>query len=161
MLKAIVVALLVVVLVMLGTASKLQNPRNIQIQGAVSGNANFDGDKDITINTKQSNIAILTGNITTPAAGNNALNATAKLAYPSGFNKNNCVIISLMSRNTAIAERGYCTVGATGTSGEMQKGNYGLQAQLTDSEISVQVYKINANEASKSISIRVVLMRIS
>lgn len=33
------------------TASKLARARNIKIQGAVSGNANFDGSANITINT--------------------------------------------------------------------------------------------------------------
>ena len=35
-----------------GSASKLKTPRNIALAGAVSGNANFDGSGNITINTE-------------------------------------------------------------------------------------------------------------
>ena len=50
--QGIVVALLVVVLAMHGTATKLVNKRNIKLQGAISGNADFDGSKNVTINTE-------------------------------------------------------------------------------------------------------------
>lgn len=33
------------------TADKLKTARNIKLQGAISGNANFDGSNDVTINT--------------------------------------------------------------------------------------------------------------
>ena len=36
---------------MLGTATKLQNARNIKVQGSVNGNANFDGSGNIVITT--------------------------------------------------------------------------------------------------------------
>lgn len=35
------------------TADKLKTARNIKLQGAVSGNANFDGSKDIVIETQE------------------------------------------------------------------------------------------------------------
>lgn len=38
---------------MLGTANKLKTARNIKLQGAVSGNADFDGSKNVTIDTTQ------------------------------------------------------------------------------------------------------------
>ena len=44
--------LLVVVLVMLGTATKLKNARKIGLSGAVSGNANFDGSGNVNIETE-------------------------------------------------------------------------------------------------------------
>ncbi len=48
--------LLVVVVAMLGSATKLKNTRNIKLQGAVSGNTNFDGSKDIVIDTEFNDI---------------------------------------------------------------------------------------------------------
>lgn len=60
------------------TATKLQNARNIKLQGAVSGNANFDGSTNITINTEQANIAVLTGNITISNG-----EGTTNVAYPA------------------------------------------------------------------------------
>lgn len=65
------------------TASKLATARNIKIQGAVSGNANFDGSNNVVINVVQANIAVLTGNITTPAAGNSVTTGTVEINYPA------------------------------------------------------------------------------
>lgn len=79
------------------TATKLAATRNIKLQGAVSGNAEFDGSKDITIITTQTNIAVLTGTIKTKAAGgtdNTAFN-TLKIDFPTSFNSENCVVLSL------------------------------------------------------------------
>ena len=146
---------------MLGSANKLKTPRQISVSGAVSGSVNFDGSGNVNIVTTQANIAVLTATVNTPAAGNSALNVTTTIQYPQGFNRNNCIIISLMSYNTANSSRGYCTVGATGVSAEEVKGNYGLQAQLGDEGIISQVFKINTNADSKTINIRVVLMKIN
>lgn len=146
---------------MLGSANKLKTPRQISVSGAISGSGNFDGSGNVNIVTTQANIAVLTATVNTPAAGNSALNVTTTIQYPQGFNRNNCIIISLMSYNTANSSRGYCTVGATGVSAEEAKGNYGLQAQLGDEGIISQVFKINTNADTKTISIRIVLMKIS
>lgn len=146
---------------MLGSANKLKTPRQISMSGAVSGSGNFDGSGNVNIVTTQTNIAVLTATVNTPAAGNSALNVTTTIQYPQGFNRNNCIIISLMSYNTANSSRGYCTVGATGVSAEEAKGNYGLQAQLGDEGIISQVFKTNTNADTKTISIRIVLMKIS
>lgn len=71
------------------TADKLKTARNIKLEGAVSGNVSFDGSKDVIINTTQSNIAVLTGNVTlTNGTGSTNVN------YPSGFTKSNCILIS-------------------------------------------------------------------
>lgn len=146
---------------MLGSANKLKTARKISMSGAVSGSGNFDGSGNVNIVTTQANIAVLTATVNTPAAGNSALNVTTTIQYPQGFNRNNCIIISLMSYNTANSSRGYCTVGATGVSAEEAKGNYGLQAQLGDEGIISQVFKINTNADTKTISIRIVLMKIN
>lgn len=81
---------------MLGTATKLKNTRNIALTGAVSGNANFDGSGDVTINTTQANIATLTGTINLTAASSveNPSFNTLKINFPSGFNSSNCVPIA-------------------------------------------------------------------
>lgn len=51
-LKLLILAILLVILVLiLGSATKLKNSRKIQISGATSGNASFDGTEDVTINT--------------------------------------------------------------------------------------------------------------
>ena len=68
------------------TASKLQTARNIAISGAVKGSANFDGSGNVTINTTQNNIFVLSGSL---SSGNNL-----EINYPTGLTKDNCVCIS-------------------------------------------------------------------
>ncbi len=81
-----------------GTATKLKTARKISVQGAVKGSGNFDGNADITINVTQNNIAVLSGQLDLKAAStdgsyspsfNNVL-----IDFPSGFSKDNCVVIS-------------------------------------------------------------------
>lgn len=85
--------LLVLVVVVLGnsaTASRLLTARDITLNGAVSGSANFDGNNNISINTVQSNITVLTGTVNlTNGVG------SVNLGYPPGYNKDNCVAISI------------------------------------------------------------------
>ena len=78
------------------TATKLATARNIKLQGAVSGNANFDGSGNVIITTTQANIAILTGTLTL-ADGY----ASGTINYPNGFNSSNCVVLSFMAHNTS------------------------------------------------------------
>lgn len=84
------VILVVIVVAIHGTSTKLQTARDIKLQGTVSGNAKFDGSGDITINTTQANIAKVNGTISlTKGQGSSGV-----VAYPSNFNMNNCVVIS-------------------------------------------------------------------
>ena len=53
---------------MLGSATKLQTKRNIKLQGAVSGNADFDGSGNVVIETAQANIAVITGSFSIEAS---------------------------------------------------------------------------------------------
>lgn len=75
---------------MLGTSNRLKTARKISITGAVSGSANFDGSSNININTSQSNIAVITGNI---SLSNGTGDVTVN--YPEGFNYSNCAVISI------------------------------------------------------------------
>ena len=75
---------------MLGTSNKLKTARKISITGAVLGSANFDGSSNISINTSQSNIAVITGNI---SLSNGTGDVTVN--YPEGFNYSNCAVISI------------------------------------------------------------------
>lgn len=94
--------LLVAVMAMLGSATKLQTARKVKLDGAVTGEANFDGSKDVTINTKQNNIAVITGKVTlagAPASETNEPKQTAwTINFPKGFNKDNCVCIAFGGR---------------------------------------------------------------
>lgn len=81
------------------TATKLQTARTISLSGAVKGSASFDGTKNVTINTSQDNIAILTGSITLPAYSTPESNASTNINYPTGFNFSNSHILGLSFSN--------------------------------------------------------------
>lgn len=159
MLQVIVVVLLVVVLVMLGTATKLQTVRNIKLQGAVSGNANFNGSENITINTIQSNISILTGTITMPETNSNTLQGSVDINYPSGFTNTNCVVISVMSHNT-IHTDWWGTPRYHAHSSSVTTGNGDTCVILKPNNITVHSYKANNEEARKDVTFKIVLMKV-
>lgn len=75
------------------TASKLATARNIKLQGAVNGNANFDGSGNITINTTQGNMTVVKGDIVSNGKSNTVIKT---IPFPSGFNKDNCMVVSVM-----------------------------------------------------------------
>lgn len=159
----LLVTVLVLVLVALGnseTATKLATAKKIEISGAVKGSSEFDGSKNINIITEQNNIAVIEAIITTPAQGEESTKGSISFNYPTGFNKNNCMVISLMSQNTGNDEQSYNTSGSTGFSAEEVRCNHGLQASLRNNEIIVEVYKVNINAQRKNIHIRLVLMKL-
>lgn len=106
------------------------------------------------------NFAIVQGKITTPVEGDTTIATSILLNYPEGFNKDNCVIISLMSDYTGSTRDGYWTVGSTMKSAEAVRGNYGLQAGFWEDGISVSISKISTSEPSKTINVRIVLMKL-
>lgn len=107
--------------------------------------------------------AIVTGEMTTPAAGSENITTSVTIGYPTGFNKNNCVIVSLMSKNNTIStedKRQWSTMGLD-KSLSVLKANSGLTASLRESDIVVIVRKVDAAEESKKVGVRLVLMKIS
>lgn len=87
------------------TADKLKTARNIKLQGAVSGNANFDGNEDIIINVMQANIAVIEGEMTLTANDSKGIEestmkqTTKTINYPSGFNSSNCIVIGVEGKH--------------------------------------------------------------
>ena len=116
---------------------------------------------DGTLFVQKSSIAIVTGTLVTPEANSGTLNGTVTLEYPNGYEKDNCMILSLMSSNLGIANSNYNTVGSTGRSIEEVKGNYGLQAGLGTTGIVVSVFKVNDAAEAKQINIKILLMKIA
>lgn len=133
-------ALLAVVLVMHGTATKLQTARNINLQGAVSGNANFDGSGNVTINTTQANVAKIEGKITASQTG---IMQNTNIAYPSGFNKDNCIVLTAMlsmEKDTEVVrEWGY---GNVFNSGSYVRGSLPVSVGLMQDKILISFRNI-------------------
>ena len=105
--------LLVNVLGNSATATKLATKRNIKLQGAVSGNADLDGSENVIINTDLANIVTLIGTIELAANSQeniqkDPLKATMSsktLNFPTGFNKDNTIVIFVGFRKTS--DKGY------------------------------------------------------
>lgn len=95
------------------TATKLATKRNIKLQGAVSGNADFDGSENVTINTTLTNTTVLTGTIELTANTQEnlqksplkAIMSSKTLNFPTGFNKDNTIVIFVGFRKTS--DKGY------------------------------------------------------
>lgn len=117
------------------TASKLATARNIKLQGAVNGNANFDGSGNITITTKQTNIAIITGSvdITMTQGGEQVYKGQKFINYPTGYNKDNCVVISAETQWATGKFFGYGSI--THYPGSMLSGIIEKGVTLRDTDI--------------------------
>lgn len=143
------------------TATKLQTARSIAIGGAVKGSANFDGSGNITINTSQNNIFVLSGSL---SGGNNL-----ELNYPSGLTKDNCVCISAMFQNPGNGMWGLA--GGIFNSSSYVSGSITAKVSLS-SKINVQIRNLQvvdgenqtvyANSSpSANFNYKIVLMKIS
>ena len=140
------------------TAGRLQTARNITLSGDVTGSASFNGSSNVNINTDLANIAVLTGTMS---------NGSATISYPNGYNKDNCVVISIMLKRVGVAStRGYSSgttfLPADGTSGsissktELQTSSIilsGRHLYLSDSGVTVM-------EVNYDIYYKIVLMKI-
>lgn len=139
------------------TASKLATARNIKLQGAVSGNANFDGSANITINTTQANIATLTGTFSTPAANSGTLTGSVDINYPADFKRDNCTVLGLMCHGSTKTD-----VWNTTQSPEYStlSGNGDLKVCLMSNKIRISVTKADDAFAAQTITYKVTLMKI-
>ncbi len=146
------------------TASKLQTARSIAINGAVKGSANFDGSGNVTINTTQANIAIISGNATLNANTNdNALEnrctmTDVSLKYPAGFSMNNCVVISV---GINYSSKGYYDFGWTNYLNTLQfaRGLLPYEVALKDTGINLSIGNLMTSE--NTVNYKIILMKIS
>lgn len=150
---------MVVVLVMLGTATKLKTARNIKIQGAVSGNANFDGSANVTINTIQNNIEVLKGSISISASDTSGIfNGTASVtvAYPAGYTKDNCKVLSI---STALSVQGLYSTGSIPkfVATDLQKGMVPIFVTRANDNLTIKAY--NAATQVANINYEIVLIK--
>ncbi len=140
------------------TATKLATKRNIKLQGVVNGNADFDGSTNITINTTQGNIVTLTGSVKLPEANSGTLTGTTNLNYPSGYNRTNCIVLSIMGGK--IGDTSTLTTPMEVSSTGRSLGAGGLAVSLHSNNITVRREKTDDIEPSTTTTFRLVLMKI-
>ena len=141
------------------TASKLVTARNIALSGAVKGNAKFDGSGNVTIVTTQANIAILTGAIVMPEANNQYLGGSKDISYPSGFTKDNCIVLSIMSYNAT--HTGWWATPQSPSTSSAVWGNGNTCVILKTNNITIASTKNDVAMPRKDITFKIVLMKIS
>ena len=151
---------------MLGSANKLKTPRTISLSGAVAGSTNFDGSGNVTIQTSQNNIAVLTGTMTLEAntqegfESGNKKQTIKKIDFPTGYNKDNCVCLAFGIKRDANKNYSYGT-GVTDTyqsvSGSYDR-NIVLGASADNKKIDLVIWQ--AMTSSTTIYYKIVLMKI-
>ena len=149
------------------TATKLATARTISVSGAVSGSAKFDGSANVSIVTKQANIAVVSGTMTLEANPQSDFEkglqqqTLKKINFPSGFNKDNCICIAFGMKIDANKNYSYGTSGSI--SNQAVTGAYNKHVVLGASDdvtkISVQVWQ--SATTKKTVYYKIVLMKIS
>ena len=151
---------------MLGTATKLQTVRNIKLQGAVNGNANFDGSGNVTITTTQGNIAVITGSMTLEANSQQNFESGVKkqtlkdIDFPEGFNKDNCVCIAFGIKRFTEKNYNYGTgdsASYNATTGAYDR-NIVLGSSTDNSKINLSIWQLMTS--STTIYYKIVLLKI-
>lgn len=124
------------------------------------GNANKLGNKEASQYTTNDKFAVLTGTITMPEANAEIGSGSISFPMPSGFTKDNCIVIGLMSRVPDMYSR-WATTGCSASSAR-SIGNYNLKAIFWENNtIRVDTMKGTAEQPSWQVEVKVVLMKIS
>lgn len=108
---------------------------------------------------KSSDFALITTQVTTPEANNDALSASTNVDYPDGFTKDTCIVVGLMGNNPE-KNQYWSTFIESGSSLGYIGGVGGLRAILFDDHIVVQRTKSTTTEPSSTSNIKVVLMKL-
>lgn len=128
------------------TATRLQTARNITLNGDVTGSASFNGSANVIITTNLANVTVATGTVRVSPSSDFG---NGNIAYPSGFNKDNCIPISVAIYNS------------TDPRWDFFNSLYNnLTVSLYSNTISVTVNAREGYIASGTYNVKVMLMKI-
>lgn len=128
------------------TATKLQTTRSISLSGDVTGSTSFDGSKNVVITTNLANVTSLSGTITLTASsssGTSYSQTNFTLNYPSGYNKNNTIVLGFKCKLQGVGTGNYIfgyTPDKMSTSAV--SGAYPRTIRLDDDSLFVSVYNL-------------------
>lgn len=103
--------------------------------------------------------AVLTGTITMPEAGSENITGSSTVNYPSGFTKDNCVVVSIMSHNTVHTD--WWATPQSPTSSSLLLGNGDTKAIFKPTAITIMSSKAHTDAARSNVTYKLVLMKIS
>lgn len=110
------------------------------------------------INVSQANIAILSGTIIMPEENDNYLTGTIDIAYPEGFTKDNCTVISVISHNTTHTDW-WSTPSSAAFSNTALLGNGDTTVILKPDNITVMSSKVDCLMPRKDVTFKIMLMK--
>ena len=128
------------------TATELQTARSISLTGDVTGSVSFDGSKNVSMTTNLANVTSLSGTITLTASsssGTSYSQTNFTLNYPSGYNKNNTIVLGFKCKLQGVGTGNYIfgyTPDKMSTS--TVSGAYPRTIRLDDDSLSVSVYNL-------------------
>lgn len=140
------------------TATRLQTSRNIVLNGDVTGSASFNGSSNVTINTDLANIAVLTGTISL-SVSSGRLSGSKSINYPSGYNKDNCVVIACGISGNQNGNTEYAYGNSGDNSSSYVTGGMPRMVKLRDEDINLQIY-LEVDAAANTRNYKIVLMKI-
>lgn len=101
----------------------------------------------------------ITGTINMPEQNDSSLTGSTDIAYPNGFNSENCVVVSLMSHNTLHADW-WCTTSNSKLPSAGLMGSGDLTVKLKTDSISVSSNKGATSEPRRDVTFKAVLMKL-
>ena len=145
-------------------------PKVVVGNSATATNAEKLGGKSSTEYTTKEDFAILTGTLNMiTEQGSEYSRGSVDISYPSGFNKDNCVVISIgLNRNTNTASKyAFGTESTEGYSAVKVRGTMGRSVALRSDKMTLYGYfafggDLTASSAStETYNYVIVLMKIS
>lgn len=103
------------------------------------------------------NYAVLEGTITLPEADESSLTGSTNVNYPTGFNKDNCIIVSLMAQKNN-TKNGFSTT-QHASAGAFANGTSDLRASLREDFIQLAENKISTSQGSSVIDFKIALLK--
>ena len=105
--------------------------------------------------------AVITGSVTDTSA-TASINISKEISYPSGFTKNNCVVISIGAKFNAKTNYTYGTLADSELSDAYLNGGFGKSAILQDSNILLRLYFDFGSGAASTMTLdyKIILMKV-
>lgn len=107
----------------------------------------------------KTDMLILTGEIVTPVANSGTLTGHTDINYPDGWNRENCLCVSVMGGRTIGGDGKTLTTIMSGSTSSVMMGSNNIAVTLESEYIRVRLDKLVDAEQSRTIPFKVLLIR--